>query len=851
MAITVTSLGAVQSSSSATSSTLTGLPALDPGDVIHLAVTLGPGQTISSIGGTLGVIFSPAVDSILDASAASFRVAHYVGVVPVAKAAALNILVNYSAASTQRGVLGTLISGVPLGTPLDFSAHGTGLGSGVSNPTGTLTAAADQDAGVIIAAVVNDGAFAAAPTGGYTETQDQAVGTNKRVQINHRVFTSGMQAATGYTANITGTPAQSAVMLVALRAKVLNNAYCMVTNAFDATATSATSITTPAAAFAADVGSLVLVRVGSRFAAGDNPVVTDSAGNTYTKDVQQVSASVVESVAIFSSVITSAIVENSTTFTCTWTFIESNRVMDVIVIPNPSSSTPLDGIGSGTQATGTAATTSNVTPSTARSVAVFGVTSNVPATAVTPQATWTEDLDVALNVNRFETQTKILTSTATINGAATVGSGRNAAALAVYSLSAGSTPAAVAPAAAASVSSSTCAITAPTLVVPANAASASAATGLVTAPLLLALAAAASVSTSTASVTVPASVTPANAASASSSTGAVTAPTFVTPAPAASLSTSSGLVTAATRIAPASAASTSTSTLALSAATLVAPQAAASTSASTGLVTAQTLIQTAAAASVSSSTGTVTSGGAQIAPANAASVSSSAAQITAQTRISLGAAASTSGSTGAVTAQTFIVPSSAASVSASTGTVTAVGGAAIVPGTAASVSASSVLVTAATRLTPNTSTSVSASSASVTAAVGLNPSTAGSSSASTGVVTATTLVQPAAAASVSSSTGSLRTGARVIPAPAASASSSTGALMTGAKLICAAAASVSTSVGGVTIFGHDLPARIRGRGGRAPELDSHPAAGIDSTPSAPLVDDGISSRDPRAVELRT
>lgn len=187
---------------------------------------------------------------------------------------------------------------------------------------------------------------------------------------------------------------------------------------FTSNSVAATTIALTTTTRTANIGDLVVVRYTcTKTTVGGTSVSDNGTGtaNTWTVTIENTdSASLYVAIAYtvckrplpIGSLITVA-------FGASVTF----RGVDGIVVQNPQSANPGDSsptnsaIGSGTAiSTGTA-----FAPSTADWVGVFAVSHG--GTTVTPQAGWTEDVDIS-GIG-FETQTIIGSGTATMRGAGT------------------------------------------------------------------------------------------------------------------------------------------------------------------------------------------------------------------------------------------------------------------------------------------------------------------------------------------------------------------------------------------------------------------------------------------------
>jgi hypothetical protein len=180
------------------------------------------------------------------------------------------------------------------------------------------------------------------------------------------------------------------------------------------------------------VGSLVVVRftlgVGARPA---GLACNDGGSNTYAIAVDGGSGTTYT--CQFWSVLTTGLLGATDPITVSWTTTTGRSGIDAIFSVNPNSSTPLDFTQNNFQSAVTAVVTSVSTASPATSDWVGSTVIAHNVTSVTPQASWSEQIDVA--AVGMETQAIIGTSTAAIQGAGTLNASGNAASsLAVFKL---------------------------------------------------------------------------------------------------------------------------------------------------------------------------------------------------------------------------------------------------------------------------------------------------------------------------------------------------------------------------------------------------------------------------------
>lgn len=177
------------------------------------------------------------------------------------------------------------------------------------------------------------------------------------------------------------------------------------------------------AAQVGSVGDLVTIMVGVG-AGGTVTGITDNGSggsNTWSLAAAEHAGTTPPGAEIWYTRVTHALAAGST-FTVAFSN-NSNYFME-LGYGGPCPASPLDKTAVGGGTTGTAVTTAaTATLTGATDIALFiEADNNAAATTATPQATWTEQSDVAITVGvlHVETQTKVLAATTAISGAATL-----------------------------------------------------------------------------------------------------------------------------------------------------------------------------------------------------------------------------------------------------------------------------------------------------------------------------------------------------------------------------------------------------------------------------------------------
>lgn len=196
---------------------------------------------------------------------------------------------------------------------------------------------------------------------------------------------------------------------------------------------------TTGAAVAAGDSILVAVNMGSSTTTITS--VTDSVGNTYTKDIDRLSASSLQHIYIWSCHGATALPSGGTITANASGSNTSRKSIDASTVSGLLTSSTLDATA-GNDSTGTAWTSGSTGTLAQAAEFAFATCYSNSATANTPDAGWSELQDVQESTNRrFIVEYQTVSATAALNAGGTIGNNFWVAVIATYKAS----PDAIAP----------------------------------------------------------------------------------------------------------------------------------------------------------------------------------------------------------------------------------------------------------------------------------------------------------------------------------------------------------------------------------------------------------------------